>query len=132
LFVAILPYAAVCWSFCIAALPRALSTRCLNNENQRLKVHGRVMQNTLKQLVWIAFCILTLATLLSPSLARVIPIVCVFFLVARLVYGWDYLRNGTLGRAPGVHLTFTLNISLLVATLVLCKEPGSLSTPTWG
>jgi uncharacterized membrane protein YecN with MAPEG domain len=47
---------------------------------------------------------------------RLVPIVCVFFVFARLVYWWGYLRSGTLGRAPGVQLTFTLNIALLLLT----------------
>jgi len=66
-----------------------------------------------------AFCVLSVSTYLSPSRARVIPLLCVFFAVARLVYWWGYLRSGTLGRAPGVQLTFALNISLFAAALVM-------------
>jgi uncharacterized membrane protein YecN with MAPEG domain len=77
------------------------------------------MQNTLEQLLWFALCILSLATHLSPSQARLIPILCVFFALARFVYWWGYLRRGTLGRAPGVQLTFSLNIPLLALALVL-------------
>ena len=33
------------------------------------------------------------------------------------VYWWGYLRRGTLGRAPGVQMTFTLNVALLVMAL---------------
>jgi len=76
------------------------------------------MQNTLEQLLWFALCILPLATYLSPPQARLIPILCVFFAFARLVYWWGYLRRGTLGRAPGVQLTFLLNIPLLALALV--------------
>lgn len=76
------------------------------------------MQNTLEQLVWFAFCVLPLATLLSSTEARLIPILCVFFALARLVYWWGYFRSGTLGRAPGVQLTFLLNVPLLVLVLV--------------
>lgn len=83
-----------------------------------MRVHGRVMQNTLEQLLWFALCILPLATYLSPPQARLIPILCVFFAFARLVYWWGYLRRGTLGRAPGVQLTFLLNIPLLALALV--------------
>jgi uncharacterized membrane protein YecN with MAPEG domain len=118
LFVAFLPYAAVCLVILYRRFAEGAHNPLLNGESERLKIHGRVMQNTLEQLVWLALCILPLATLLSSSQARVIPIACVFFVFARVVYWWGYLRNGTLGRAPGVQLTFTLNISLLVATLV--------------
>lgn len=82
------------------------------------KVHCRVMQNTLEQFVWFATCLLVLATYLQPQQARLIPILCVFFAAARMVYWWGYLRNGTLGRAPGVQLTFTLNIALLVGAML--------------
>jgi uncharacterized membrane protein YecN with MAPEG domain len=119
LFVAFLPYAAVCLVILHRRFAEGAHNPLLQRESERLSIHCRVMQNTLEQLVWLAICILTLATLLSPSQARIIPIACVFFAFARLVYWWGYLRNGTLGRSPGVQLTFTLNISLLVATLVL-------------
>lgn len=119
LFVAFLPYAAVCLVILHRRFVEGAHNPLSNAESERLKIHGRVMQNTLEQLVWLALCILPLATLLSPSQARVIPIACVFFVFARVAYWWGYLHNGTLGRAPGVQLTFTLNIALLVATLVL-------------
>jgi uncharacterized membrane protein YecN with MAPEG domain len=77
------------------------------------------MQNTLEQLVWLVLCVLPLATYFTPAQARLVPIACTFFAVARFVYWWGYLRSGTLGRAPGVQLTFSLNIALLVLALVL-------------
>ena len=77
------------------------------------------MQNTLEQLIWFGLCVMPLATYLSPGQARLVPIVCTFFAAARFVYWWGYLRNGTLGRAPGVQLTFSLNILLLVLVAVL-------------
>ena len=49
---------------------------------------------------------------------RLIPLLCVFFALARFVYWWGYLRGDTLGRAPGVQFTFLLNIWLLVMVLV--------------
>ena len=67
----------------------------------------------------VALCLLALASLLAPQQMRLIPIACVFFAFARLVYWRGYLRSGTLGRAPGVQLTFTLNIALLLIAVVL-------------
>lgn len=119
LFVALLPYAAVCLVILHKRYVEGAHNPLVGGESERLRIHCRVMQNTLEQLVWFALCILPLATCLSPAQARLIPIVCVFFAVARLVYWWGYLRSGTLGRSPGVQLTFTLNTSLLFATLVL-------------
>jgi uncharacterized membrane protein YecN with MAPEG domain len=119
LLVALIPYAAVCLTILYQRYAEGAHNPLLGGESERLKVHCRAMQNTLEQLVWFALCILSLATYLSPSQARLIPILCVFFALARLVYWWGYLRRGTLGRAPGVQLTFSLNIPLLALALVL-------------
>jgi uncharacterized membrane protein YecN with MAPEG domain len=117
LLVAFLPYAAVCLTILYARFAEGAHNPLLGGESERLKVHCRVMQNTLEQLVWFAFCVLPLATLLSSTQAALIPILCVFFAFARVVYWWGYLRSGTLGRAPGVQLTFLMNIPLLVMVL---------------
>jgi uncharacterized membrane protein YecN with MAPEG domain len=118
LLVAFIPYAAVCLTILYERFAEGAHNPLLGGESERLKIQCRVMQNTLEQLVWFAFCVLPLATLLSPAEARLIPILCVFFAFARFVYWWGYLRNGTLGRAPGVQLTFLLNIPLLLLVLV--------------
>ena len=83
-------------------------------ERIALTLRWLFVANTLEQFVWLAVCLLALATLLQPVQMRLIPIACVFFAFARFVYWWGYLRSGTLGRAPGVQLTFTLNVALLV------------------
>jgi uncharacterized membrane protein YecN with MAPEG domain len=118
LLVAFIPYAAVCLTILYERFAEGAHNPLLGAESERLKVHCRVMQNTLEQLVWFAFCVLPLATLLSSTEARLIPILCVFFALARFVYWWGYLRSGTLGRAPGVQFTFLLNIPLLGLVLV--------------
>jgi uncharacterized membrane protein YecN with MAPEG domain len=119
LLVAFVPYAAVCLTILYQRYAEGAHNPLLGEESERLKVHCKVMQNTLEQLLWFALCILPLATYLSPSQARLIPILCVFFAFARFVYWWGYLHRGTLGRAPGVHLTFSLNIPLFVLALAL-------------
>jgi uncharacterized membrane protein YecN with MAPEG domain len=119
LLVALLPYAAVCLTILYQRYAEGAHNPLLGGESEHLKVHCRAMQNTLEQLLWFALCILSLATQLSPSQARLIPILCVFFALARFVYWWGYLRRSTLGRAPGVQLTFSLNIPLLGLALVL-------------
>ena len=119
LLVAFVPYAAVCLTILYQRYAEGAHNPLLGEESECLKTHCRVMQNTLEQLLWFAICILPLATYLSPSQARLIPILCVFFAFARFVYWWGYLRRGTLGRAPGVQLTFSLNIPMAVLALVL-------------
>jgi uncharacterized MAPEG superfamily protein len=117
LLVAFVPYAAVCLTILYQRYAEGAHNPLLGQESERLRIHSRVMQNTLEQLLWFAACILPLATYLSPVQARAIPILCVFFALARLVYWWGYLRMGTLGRAPGVQFTFLLNIPLFVVVL---------------
>ncbi|MSP48980.1 MAG: hypothetical protein EXQ95_06600 [Alphaproteobacteria bacterium] len=119
LVVAMIPYAAVCLAILGIRFVEGSHDPTQGGESDRLKIHCRVMQNTLEQLVWFAVCLFALAPMLAPAEARLIPIVCVFFLFARFVYWWGYLRLGTLGRAPGVQLTFTLNIFLLLLALAL-------------
>ena len=75
------------------------------------------MQNMLEQLVWFALCVLSLTSYLSPAQLRLIPVISIFFAIARFIYWWGYLRADTLGRAPGVQMTFTLNILLLCLVL---------------
>lgn len=119
LVVALIPYAAVCAHIATARYFEDAHDPLAGAESERLKIHCRVMQNTLEQLLWFAICILALATLLGPAQARVVPVLCVAFAAARFVYWWGYLRQGTLGRAPGVQMTFTINIASLAAVLVL-------------
>ena len=63
--------------------------------------------------------LVSVATMLDAAQMRLVPIVCGFFVLVRLVYWWGYLRAGTLGRAPGVQMTFALNVPLLVLVAVL-------------
>lgn len=119
LVVAMIPYAAVCLVILSMRFREGAHNPLLGGESERLKIHCRVMQNTLEQLVWFALCVLAVATYLAPAQARLVPIVCTFFAAARFVYWWGYLRNATLGRAPGVQLTFSLNIALLALALAL-------------
>ena len=119
LLVAMIPYAAVCMTILFARFYEGAHNPLSGGESEHLKIHCRVMQNTLEQLVWFALCVVPMATYLAPAQARLVPIVCTFFALARFVYWWGYLRSGTLGRAPGVQFTFSLNIALLVLALAL-------------
>ena len=119
LVVAMLPYVAVCGHIATARLREGSHDPTRNEESPTLKIHCRVMQNTLEQLVWFAVCLLAIAPVLSPEEARLVPIAAVTFALARALYWWGYLQQGTLGRAPGVQATFTLNILLLGLALFL-------------
>lgn len=119
LLVAVIPYAAVCLAILYIRFAEGAHNPLASAESERLRSHCRVMQNTLEQLVWFALCLVALATWLSPSQARLVPILCVAFAVARFVYWWGYLRDGTLGRAPGVQITISINMLVLVHALKL-------------
>jgi uncharacterized membrane protein YecN with MAPEG domain len=119
LVVAMLPYVATCATIATARLREGAHDPTRGEESPTLKIHCRVMQNTLEQLVWFGVCLLAIAPLLSASEARVVPIASVVFVVARLLFWRGYLRSGTLGRALGVQATFTLNGALLLLALVL-------------
>lgn len=119
LLIAMLPYVAVCLVIATVRFLEGSHNPLVGAESEGTKIHCRVMQNTLEQFIWFAFCILPLAALLSPDEVRMVPVTCTFFAFARVVYWWGYLRSGTLGRAVGVQLTFTLNIILFAHTLTL-------------
>lgn len=119
LVVAMLPYVAVCMHIATARLFEGAHDPTRGEESVRLRIHCRVMQNTLEQLVWFAVCVLAIAPQLTSSEMRLVPVAAVLFLVARSLYWWGYLQPGTLGRAPGVQATFTLNIGLLGLALFL-------------
>jgi uncharacterized membrane protein YecN with MAPEG domain len=119
LFVAMLPYAAVCLTIVARRFFEGAHNPLAGGESEALRIHARVMANTLEQFVWLAVCVLALATLLSAAQVRLVPVVCGFFVLARFVYWFGYLRAGTLGRAPGVQMTFALNVPLLALVAVL-------------
>lgn len=82
LFVAFVPYAAVCLVILYERFAEGAHNPLLHRESRRLQIHCRVMQNTLEQLIWFALCALALATYLSPERMRLLPVLCVFFALA--------------------------------------------------
>ena len=119
LLVALLPYAAVCLTILLRRFTEGAHDPLAGAESESLKIHVRVQVNTLEQFAWLSTCVLALAVLLRPEQMTLVPIACTCFAVARFVYWWGYLRSGTLGRGPGVQMTFTLNVGLLGMALVL-------------
>lgn len=119
LVVATLPYIAMCFTIAWARFFEGAHDPTLGGESNRLAIHCRVMQNTLEQLVWFAINVFALAPMLEPAYVKLVPVACVVFALARLLYWRGYLREGTLGRAPGVQATLSLNFHLTLAALVL-------------
>lgn len=124
LVVAMIPYAAVCLAILAIRFLEGAHDPARGGESERLRLHCRVMQNTLEQFIWFSVCVLAIAPMLAPGALHLIPIVAVVFAGARLGYWWGYLHNGTLARAPAVQVTFTLNIFLLLLALeLLARAP---------
>jgi len=117
--VAILPYVANCLYVMGARFYGGAHDPLDGSESERLRIHCRAMQNTLEQLVWFGVCLLAVTAQIDPPWTKLVPFACVLFAVARFVYWRGYLRSGTLGRAPGVQMTMSINVPLLLAALVL-------------
>jgi len=119
LFVSMLPYGAVCLVIHADRLREGSHNPLAGAESEHLKIHCRVMQNTLEQLIWFACCLLPLSTVLAPGEFHAIPILACGFVLARLAYWRGYFTDGTLGRRYGVQMTLTINGGLLVGTGLL-------------
>jgi uncharacterized MAPEG superfamily protein len=121
--VAILPYVATCVYIMRARFHEGPHDPLDGTETQRLRIHCRAMQNTLEQLLWFTVPLLAVAAQIDPRMVKIVPIACVLFAVARFVYWRGYLRKGTLGRAPGVQMTMSINVPLLLGALALLAWP---------
>jgi uncharacterized membrane protein YecN with MAPEG domain len=119
LVVAMIPYVASCLSIAGFRFFEGAHDPMKDVASPRIQILCRVMQNTLEQLVWFGIALFAFAGMATPWQARIIPIACALFALARFVYWIGYTRSGTLGRAPGVQLTFSLNIHMLVAVALL-------------
>lgn len=124
LFIAMLPYAAVCLTILNNRLLEGAHDPLAGAESERLAIHCRVMQNHLEQLVWFGICLLALSTLLRPAELHLLPILAGVFCLGRLLYWWGYLREGTLERRYGVQITFSVNIGQLLAVFALLLTRG--------
>ncbi|MDP6943825.1 MAG: MAPEG family protein, partial [Myxococcota bacterium] len=118
-FVAFVPYALVCVTISQLRLFQGAHDPLAGAEDEALKLHCRVMQNTLEQLVWFVLCILPLSVLLGPDQVHLVPLSAGVFTLARLAYWRGYFLKGTLGRRYGVQMTFTLNGCLMVLVPLL-------------
>ena len=115
-FIAMLPYVAV---FTVIATNRwreGPHNPLVGTESSDLKIHCRVMQNTLEQLVLFVVCIAALSTCLQSDELRLVPICSLAFVLARLVYWKGYFHHGTLGRKYGVQMTLAINQGLVGLT----------------
>ena len=119
MLIALVPYAAVCTYILHLRLNEGAHNPISDKPSVTLLIHCRVMQNHLEQFIWFATCLVTLASLLRSDQLHLVPILAVYFCIARFVYWWGYLQEGTTGRRYGVQMTFGVTIPLLLAVLAL-------------
>jgi uncharacterized membrane protein YecN with MAPEG domain len=117
--IALVPYFGVCMKIATTRFLEGAHDPLSMSPSASLAVDCRVMQNHLEQLVAFAIAALALATLLPAGHLQLLPIATAFFVVARLVYGWGYHRQGTLGRAPGVQMTFAVTVPMVLGAVLL-------------
>lgn len=123
LVIAIIPYAAVCIYILQSRLNEGAHNPIEDKPSVALAIHCRVMQNHLEQFVWFGTCLVALASLLHSNELHLVPILAVYFCLARFIYWWGYLQEGTTGRRYGVQMTFGVTIPLLLGVLglIICR-----------
>jgi len=117
--VALMPYFAVCMKIAAVRFFEGTHDPLSHQPSPSLAIDCRVMQNHLEQLVAFAIASLALATVLPAGYLQLLPVATGCFFVGRVIYGWGYHRQGTLGRAPGVQITFAVTVPMVLAAFVL-------------
>jgi uncharacterized membrane protein YecN with MAPEG domain len=117
--VALMPYFLVCMKIAATRFFEGAHDPLSHGASPTLAIDCRVMQNHLEQLVAFAIAALALATLLPSDHLQLLPLATAGFVVGRLIYGWGYHRQDTLGRAPGVQITFAITVPMVLGAFVL-------------
>jgi uncharacterized MAPEG superfamily protein len=89
-------------------------------DNATLEVLRRYLQNTVEQLVLYGAAHLAFAAVVEPESMKLVPLLAVLFLFARIVFLLGYLR-APMWRTPGYALTFypTLVVALYASYRVV-------------
>jgi uncharacterized MAPEG superfamily protein len=82
-------------------------------QDRRIVVLGRILQNTLEQAVVFALLVAA-AAVVGESAARMVPGASVAFLLGRVLFAGGYLI-GWRYRAPGMGMTVAANAGMLIA-----------------
>jgi uncharacterized membrane protein YecN with MAPEG domain len=119
--VAAVPYLAVCTKIMVSRFFEGAHDPLSHTPSKTLEIDCRVMQNHLEQTFLFTVSTLALASMLDTAPLRILPIATAVFVLGRFVFWWGYHRAGTLGRAPGVQLTFgvTIPLALVAAGMAL-------------
>jgi hypothetical protein len=87
----------------------------LGEEEERLRIHIRVLHNTLEQFVLFAAGVFACAASVPAEHLHILPIATGLFVLGRAVFWWGYLRPGfVIARAPGVAVTIAVTFPLVI------------------
>ena len=117
--VALMPYFVVCMKIAGTRFFQGSHDPLTHATSASLAIDCRVLQNHLEQLVAFAIAALALATLLPAAHLQLLPLATAAFVLGRILYGWGYHRQGTLGRAPGVQISFAVTVPMVLGAFVL-------------
>jgi uncharacterized membrane protein YecN with MAPEG domain len=94
------------------------------NGEKYLEIEIRCLQNTFEQFVVNAFGQLVLATFLEDSLQKLIPVLVLYFVVARALFYFGYRRD-PLKRALGMSMSHAPNLGvyLYIVYCLICYGP---------
>ena len=87
-------------------------------ENRAMEINGRVIDNTLQQNFVFLIGTLALSSYLTSDTIKLIPVLVVVFVLARIVF-WVGYRIHPLYRAPGMAATSYMNLGILLTVLYL-------------
>jgi uncharacterized membrane protein YecN with MAPEG domain len=117
--VAVMPYFLVCLKITTTRFFGGTHDPLSHSASPSLAIDCRVMQNHLEQFVAFATAALALATLLPATQLQLLPLATATFVLGRLLFWWGYHRDGTLGRAPGVQVTFATTIPMVLGAFAM-------------
>jgi uncharacterized MAPEG superfamily protein len=113
-FFALLPFIATALNLVIRRVNEGAHDPLAGQEGRALRVHQRVMENTLYHLVWFSICAIAISTRLTANEMRILPILTGIFIASRFMYWWAYASGGPLRRAPAGQITLTINLGLFL------------------
>jgi uncharacterized membrane protein YecN with MAPEG domain len=117
--IAVMPYFLVCLKITTTRFLQGTHDPIAHTPSPSLAIDCRVMQNHLEQLVAFSIAALALATMLPRAHLQVLPLATGFFVLGRLIFWWGYHRDGTLGRAPGVQITFAVTVPMVLGAFAM-------------
>ena len=117
-FFAMIPFVATALVLVLRRLQEGTHDPLAGQEGRSLRIHQQVSRSHLQHLVWFAFCAVALSTRLNANEMRVLPVLTGIFIVARLLYWWSYVSGGPIRRAPAGQITLTVQVGLVITTVV--------------